>query len=72
MLPFLLSEDLPFKNGDYVYIKDIRKAIETKASEITAYVVSDEMKEFHLKLGELTDDERQIILKGCLINYYRQ
>ena len=42
-----------------------------KASEIKAYVVNKEMKEFSLKLGELTDDERKIILKGCLINYYR-
>ena len=42
-----------------------------KVSELKAYVVSDEMKMFTLKLGELTDDEREIILKGCLINYYR-
>ena len=50
----------------------IKKAIEDKLTEITAYVVKDgEMKEFTLKMGELTDDERTIILKGCLINYYR-
>ena len=71
MLPFILEEDLPFKNGDYIYIKDIKKAIEHKISDIKAYVVSDEMREFGLKIGDLTDDEREIILKGCLINYYK-
>jgi aconitate hydratase len=34
-------------------------------------VVNEGMKEITLTLGELTDDEREIILKGCLINYYR-
>lgn len=73
MLPFLIDgEDLPFANGDYLFIPQIKKAIEDKLTEITAYVVKDgEMKEFTLKMGELTDDERTIILKGCLINYYR-
>ena len=71
MLPFIFTEDLPFQNGDYLYIKDIKNAIAQKVSEVKAYVVSDEMKEFTLKLGELTEDERDIILNGCLINYYR-
>ena len=71
MLPFLWKEEIPFKNGDYLFIKDIKKAIENRENEIKAYVVNDEMKEFALTLGELTDDERDIILKGCLINYYR-
>ena len=73
MLPFLIDEgDLPFTKGDYIFVPEIRKAIEEKATEIKAYVVSEnEMKEFTLKMGELTDDERTIILKGCLINYYR-
>jgi len=71
MLPFIYKDELPFANGDYIFIKDIRKAIIDKASEIKAYVVNKEMKEFILQLGEMTDDEREIILKGCLINYYR-
>lgn len=45
--------------------------MEEKADEIKAYRVGDELTEFTLKLGELTDEERQIILKGCLINYNR-
>ena len=71
MLPFILDGELPFENGDYVFIKDIRKAIKEKADTVKAYVVGDSLKEFELKLGELTDDEREIILQGCLINYYK-
>ena len=71
MLPFLIEEgELPFKNKDYLFFPGIRKAVEDKASEIKAYVVGDELKEFTVRLGDLTDDEREIILKGCLINYY--
>ncbi len=72
MLPFLIEKgELPFKNKDYLFFPGIRKAVEEKADEIKAYRVGDELTEFTLKLGELTDEERQIILKGCLINYNR-
>ena len=72
MLPFIFEEDeLPFKNGDYIFVKDIKNAIINKEDVIKAYVAGKEMKEFDLKLGRLTDDERDIIVKGCLINYYR-
>ena len=71
MLPFLIEEgELPFKNKDYLFFPGIRKAVEEKAPEIKGYVVGDELKEFVVRLGDLTDDEREIILKGCLINYY--
>ena len=73
MLPFLYdNEELPFVNGDYIFIPDIAQAVKDKAASIKAYVVGEELKEFELKLGELTDDEREIILKGCLINYNRR
>ena len=74
MLPFLIEKgDLPFANGDYIFLPDVRKAVETKAEEFEAYVVKDgSLTPFALKMGELTDDEREIILKGCLINYNRQ
>ncbi len=73
MLPFLYdNEELPFANGDYIFIPDIAQAVKDKAASIKAYVVGEELKEFELKLGELTDDEREIILKGCLINYNRR
>ena len=72
MLPFLIPDgELPFKNKDYIFVPQIRQAVEEKWDEIKAYAVGDELKEFTLKLGDLTDDEREIILKGCLINYYR-
>ena len=72
MLPFIIPEgELPFKNLDYLFIPNIREAVEEKKSEITAYVVDgSNLKEFTLGLGAMTDDEREIILKGCLINYY--
>ena len=73
MLPFLIEEgELPFQNLDYLFFPGIRTAVETKAEKIKAYKVeADGLKEFTLSLGELTDEERQIILKGCLINYNR-
>ena len=73
MLPFLIKEgDLPFKNLDYLYIPGIKKAIEDKTEEIQAYAIKDgKLEGFTLTLGQLTDEERQIILKGCLINYNR-
>ncbi len=73
MLPFLIPEgELPFANGDYLFIPDIRKSVEDRLTDIEAYVVKDgALKPFILKMGDLTDDERTIILKGCLINYYR-
>ena len=72
MLPFLIEEgELPFENGDYLFVPGIKEAVANKTEVIKAYVVGDNFKEFDLKLGELTDEERQIILKGCLINYNR-
>lgn len=72
MLPFIIPEgELPFANGDYLFIPDIRKAVEEKADAITVYKVGDTLGPFTVTLGELTDEEREIILKGCLINYNR-
>ena len=72
MLPFIIpAGDLPFANGDYIFVPDVRKAVEEKADQITAYMVGDELVPFTMTLGELTDEEREIILKGCLINYNR-
>lgn len=72
MLPFLIEKgDLPFKNKDYLFIPGIREAVAQKHSEVKAYVVGESLKEFTLTLGEMTDEEREIINKGCLINYNR-
>ena len=75
MIPFIYeSEELPFKNGDYIFVPEIVEAVKNKATDVQAYVVDDDknVKPFTLKLGEMTDDERDIILKGCLINYNRK
>ncbi len=70
MLPFIYEEEIPFTKGDYIFVPEVAKAIKEKKSEIPAYIVKNgEMKPFTLTMGELTDDEREIILKGCLINY---
>ena len=74
MLPFLIKEgELPFANGDYLFFPGIQKAVAEKADVITGYVVKESgLQKFEVTLGELTDDEREIILKGCLINYNRK
>ena len=73
MLPFVIPEGaLPFANGDFIWVPGIRRAVEEKQDTIRAYVVKDDaLTEFTMTLGDLTDDEREIILKGCLINYNR-
>ena len=74
MIPFIFEEDeLPFANLDFLFIPGIRSAIAEKAAEVKAYAVKDGgLVPFTLKIRELTDDERQIILDGCLINFYKE
>lgn len=72
MLPFVMDEDYAFSVDDYVFIPGITDAIKNKTDIIKAYVVNKDMKELSLSLGALTDDERDIILAGCLINYYKE
>ena len=76
MLPFIYKDgdkNLPFANDDYVFIPGIKKMIEEKLPSIKAYAVKKNgtVNEFELSVGDLTDDERKIILSGCLINFYR-
>ena len=83
MLPFLIpSGDLPFHNLDWLFFPGIRKAVAEKQETITGYAVTKSsapgspegghLTPFTVTLGDLTDEERQIILDGCLINYNRQ
>ncbi len=72
MLPFILDGELPFDRDDYIFVKDIKKAIVEKSDTVKAYIANKGMKEMTLRLGALTDDEREIILKGCLINYNKR
>ena len=77
MLPFLYKDgdkNLPFANDDYVFIPEVRKMICDKLPCVKAYAVKKDgsVNEFELSTGDLTDDERKIILAGCLINFYRE
>ena len=76
MLPFLYKDgdkNLPFANGDFVFVPDVKKMVSEKLPSVKAYAVKADgsMSEFELSTGDLTDDERKIILAGCLINFYR-
>ena len=71
MLPFVIDKDFDFDNDDYVFIPGVKDAVKNKTEVIKAYVVNKNFAEIELRLGELTDDERQIITDGCLINYYK-
>lgn len=76
MLPFIYKDgdkNLPFANGDYIFIADVKKMIEEKLPSVKAYSIkaNGTINEFKLSTGDLTDDERKIILSGCLINFYR-
>ncbi len=77
MLPFLYKDgdkNLPFANGDYVFIPDVKKMVSEKLPSCKAYAIKADgtINEFELSTGDLTDDERKIILAGCLINYYKE
>ena len=72
MLPFVFDDELNFDLGDYIFVKDIKKVIAEKIDEVKAYVIKDNVKEITLRLGALTDHEREIILKGCLINFNKK
>jgi len=71
MLPFLY-DGKEIHKGDYVYVPDVRKAVEDKTDVIRAYIIGNEIREVDFKLGSLSDDERKIILDGCLINFYKR
>lgn len=72
MLPFLLKDNPPFALEDWIFIPDIRRCVEEKRDALTAYVLNESgAAPLALSLGSLTDDERRIILSGCLINFYR-
>ncbi len=75
MLPLVYDgEEIPFGVGDYVFLPGIRGAVEEKAEAIQAYALRGDGKAvpFQVKLGTLTEDERKIILAGCLINFNRE
>ncbi|ADO82013.1 hydratase [Ilyobacter polytropus] len=72
MVPFTIEGEVPFENEDFILIRDIKNSIAEKKDTIKAYVIGDEIKEFDLTLTDLTDEERETIIEGCLINYYKK
>lgn len=73
ILPFLVEDAEVLEKGAVVYLPEIRKHVEEKTEEIPAYVLREgkDRQEITVRLGQLTDDEREILLAGCLINYNR-
>ena len=71
MIPFIYEdENIPFHKGDFIYIKGIKSAIENGDSRVKAVIVNENgTKEIELSLGAMTDEEKDIIVSGCLINY---
>lgn len=73
MLPLIIPElaAVNFKVDDYIYLPEIRQAVSSGAETLKAYLInSDGYQELKLTLPNLSSDERDIILAGCLINYY--
>lgn len=71
MLPLLVSDETVFKLGDYLFLPEVKRAIEERSEIIRGFAVGETVREIQLKLGDLTDEERDILTAGCLINYYR-
>ncbi|MGP1612417.1 MAG: hydratase, partial [Catonella sp.] len=70
MIPFIYEEDIPFHKGDFLYIKGIKSVIENGESSVKTVIVNENgTKEIELSLGAMTDEEKDIIVSGCLINY---
>ncbi|MBO5570732.1 MAG: hydratase, partial [Clostridia bacterium] len=73
MTPFLVEDPDVFALGDYIFVPGIRNAILQGAAALTAYAVKEDgsVTPFTVSFGDLTGPERQILVDGCLINYYR-
>ena len=70
MMPFLTEEKL--EEGDYVFVPNLRQHIASGAKgDIQAQVIGSKPRSIKVALGGLTNDERQILLEGCLINFNR-
>ncbi len=72
MVPFVLNGEPDFADDDYIFVPDIKKALDTDMKEIKAYVIEDEIRPLSLAIEPLTDEEKEIIRCGSLINYNRK
>ena len=71
MLPFQMKAEPEFEVGDYIYVPDVREALEGDMQDIKAYVIGKEIKEISLYIADMTEDEKKIVKAGSLINYNR-
>ena len=69
MVPFQMKEEPEFGVGDYIYVPEIKKALDGDMQDIKAYVIGDEVKEITLYISDMTPIEKEIVKAGCLINY---
>lgn len=72
MVPFVLNVEPDFADDDYIFVPDIKKALDTDMKEIKAYVIGEEIRPLSLAIEPLTDEEKEIIRCGSLINYNRK
>ncbi len=71
MLPFQMKEVPEFEVGDYIYVPNVKEALNGDMQNIKAYIVSKDMKEISLYIAPMTNEEKAIVRAGCLINYNR-
>ena len=71
MLPFQMKDEPNFEIGDYIYIPNVKAALDGDMQDIKAYVLGEEIKEISLYIADMTADEKKIVKAGCLINYNR-
>ena len=71
MLPFQMKEDAAFEVGDYIFIPNVKEALDGDMQEIRAYVLGDHAQELSLYIANMTDTEKEIVKAGCLINFSR-
>lgn len=71
MLPFQMKDEPTFEIGDYIYIPNVKAALDGDMQDIKAYVLGEQVKEISLYIADMTPDEKKIVKAGCLINYNR-
>ena len=69
MLPFVLDGEPDFEVGDYIFVPDIRNKLDTSLNSIEAYIIKDGIKKIKLHIQDMTNEEKEIVKAGSLINY---
>ncbi len=71
MLPLTTDAEFDYKPGDFVFLKDIRSLIDSGAESVPAIIITEDgAQELTFSLPPLTEQERGILLAGCLMNWY--